>query len=619
MEYKCRLFYNTGFDGINIPDSPKLLEQYDYKDFPTLDILQDRVLNSIRIDATYELVKGADYIQIGSTYYIINGYTMLNTNTCQLSLIVDYITSNGGIEAMEVESGWVNRTHIAKEDDLLFNYVLEEPFSPNDPLELSDIIPVKEVKNSSEWTILQSTIQLEDLGRNYGETEGLEALWFKANRETTDIDSNTVIIPKLPYAGDDYTETGINAYNNDVGEVLKTFTPGTLYFVSKGANRETTALNNGMTIARSAGVESAILNQYIIPEAYIDVENSVFLGNDDKLYSRLVTFVSKNEKISVGALPFEYNLNVKNKKVFSGKYNQYVLCSNVSGNKITMVPEDIRGGSVPEVRTCADLRANGKPWAYFNYYKGNYNNLMVMSCEGLEWQNAPLIYTSKAGSTLDSYNFNSQYQQNTMNRTLRQIDYISKMFTPSQEDLNMDINPPYNYDNFIGPLSKNQQAMASAGVRKMAAGHIANIANVGRQAATDYANDRLSQNRGIFNFTASQNLVVPEINFPRSEDLRDYLGNNFYLYRYKLSENDLQRYDKFLTMFGYSVSLPFTKDLLMNRPYFNYISVGSAQITYNEGVSMAYRLGAENQLSSGVRIWHVKPDIRYYETGNEEA
>ena len=70
---------------------------------------------------------------------------------------------------------------------------------------------------------------------------------------------------------------------------------------------------------------------------------------------------------------------------------------------------------------------------------------------------------------------------------------------------------------------------------------------------------------------------------------------------------------KFITMFGYSVSLPFTKDLLTNRPYFNYISVGSAQITYNSGVSMSYRLGAENQLSSGVRIWHVKPDIRYNE------
>lgn len=595
MEYKCRLFYNTGFDGINIPDSPKLLEQYDYKDFPTLDILQDRELNSIRIDATYELIKGADYVQIGSTYYIINGYTMLNKNTVQLSLIVDYITSNGGIEAMEVESGWVTRSHIAKEDDLLFNYVLDEPFSPNDPLELSEIIPVKDVKNSSEWTILQSTIQLEDLGRNYDKTEGLEALWFKANRETTDIDSNTVIIPKLPYAGDDYTETGITAYNNDIGEILKTFTPGTLYFVSKGADRETSDLNNGMTIARSAGVESAILNQYIIPEAYIDKENCVFLGDEDKLYSRLITFVSKNDKISIGALPFEYNLNVKNKKVFSGKYNQYVLCSNVSGNKITVYPEDIRGGSVPEVRTCADLRANGKPWAYFNYYKGNYNNLMSLSCEGLEWQNAPLVYYSKAGSTLDSYNFNSRFQQNAINFTNKQMtDAYSRISGVDFENL--------NYSNI-------------ANGARLASDAAVNIMNL----QTNAANYTINKNRDIFNFTASQNLIIPDISFPRSEDLRDYLGNNFYIYRYKLSQNDLQRYDKFLTMFGYSVSLPFTKDLLTNRPYFNYISVGSAQITYNNDVSMSYRLGAENQLSSGVRIWHVKPDIRYYETGNEEA
>lgn len=598
MEYKCRLFYNTGFDSVNIPDSPKLLEQYEYKDFPTLDILQDRELSNIRIDATYELIKGADYVQIGNTYYIINGYTMLNTNTVQLELMVDYITSNGGIDAMDVESGWVNRTHISKSDDELFSYVLDEPFSPNDPLELSEIIPIKEVKNSNEWTILQSTIQLEDLGRNYGETDGLEALWFKANRETTDIDSNTVIIPKLPYAGDDYTETGITSYNNDVGEVLKTFTPGTLYFVSKGANRETTDLNNGMTVTRSAGVESAILNQYIIPEAYIDKVNTVFLGDETKLYSRLVTFVSKNEKISVNELPFEYNLNVKNKKVFSGKYNQYVLCSNVSGNKITVFPEDIRGGSVPEVRTCADLRPTGKPWAYFNYYKGNYNNLMIMSCEGLEWQNAPLIYTSKSGSALDSYNFMSSQYQQTENYYASNLTEFFNMYLSAAQGI---------YGN-----SQNEKDAINAG---LGTGQSALNKTVGLlQSPINY---RINRNRNIFNYTASQNLIVPDINFPRSEDLRDYLGNNFYIYRYKLSQNDLQRYDKFLTMFGYSVSLPFTKDLLTNRPYFNYISVDSAQIAYNDGVSMSYRLGAENQLSSGVRIWHVKPDIRYFETGNE--
>lgn len=620
MSYICRLFYNTGFDNVNIPDSSTLLEQYRYKDVPSLDILQDRELSSIRIDITYELMKGADYCQIGNTYYIINGYTMLNTNTCQLSLVVDYITSNGGIDAMIVESGWVNRTHIPKDADVLFDYVLDEPFTPNDPLELSDVIPIKEVKNDNEWTILQSTIKLEDLGITYKSSDGLDALWFKAwGQGITEANEDTLVIPKLPYAGEDLTTTAITAYNNDIGEILTTGSPGTLYFVVKGVDKNTSYVNDGITVARSAGVESAILNQYVLPESYIDLENTEFLGFDDYDYTRLVKLTSKNEKISVGALPFEYNLNVKNKKVFSGKYNQYVLCSNVSGNKITMVPEDIRGGSVPEVRTCADLRANGKPWAYFNYYKGNYNNLMMMSCEGLSWQNAPLIYYDKSGSTLDRYNFNSQYQQNTMNRTLKQIDYTAKMLTPSQEDLNMNINPPYNYDNFIGPLSKNQESMADAGVRRMVAGHIANIANVGREAATAYANDRMTQNRDIFNFTASQNLIVPDINFPRSEDLRDYLGNNFYLYRYKLSENDLQRYDKFLTMFGYSVSLPFTKDLLTNRPYFNYISVGNAHISYNNDTSMSYRLGAENQLSSGVRIWHVRPDFIYYDRGNEEA
>ena len=98
MFYTVRCYKNTGFNAVDIPASPSVLDTADYVDFDNVDVVQNRGLNTIRINATYDEVKDIDYCKIGDTYYVLTAYpSMLNDNVCELNLAEDFITTCGGI------------------------------------------------------------------------------------------------------------------------------------------------------------------------------------------------------------------------------------------------------------------------------------------------------------------------------------------------------------------------------------------------------------------------------------------------------------------------------------------------------------------------------------------
>lgn len=593
MAYLCKVYFNTGFDELNIPDNPNLLEQCVFREFDALNIHQDKFLNSIRIKSTYEELYGADYIMVGNAYYAISNIRMLNLNTAELTLTPDYINSNGGISALTIESGWASRVCIPEYEDQLFAYTIEEDFTPNEPLQLSSPVAIIDTHTGTsladEWTIIETTMQLEDLGQRYTENEDLDALAFKAPQYVTPEEGliNSVIVPQLPYAGTDTTTVGILWIGGDPPVVKSTNTPGIILFAAKGGGGDSTNLNAGITIARSCGVESSILNQYVIPEAYIDTVNTSFLADGG---CRIVRFVANNQVKTINSLPFEYVSGIHNKKVFSGKANSYILCSNVSGNKTTCNPEDIATPTGDlTIHIMSDLRPNGKPWCFFEYYKGSYNSLMQLSCEGLEWQNAPLVYTDKSGNLLDRYNFESNQYQAAFNNGLSAITGLMNLSTGA-----ISAAGTGNIGGLLSTMTGTANLLGSQ---------------------TNYA---LNRQRDITNYTAQQNLVVPDVNFPKNEGLRDFFGNNFYLLRTRYSDLDARRFDRYLTMYGYKVSLPFTYSQLTSRYAFNYIQVGGVSLKYNNNTTFAYKTGAERQLEAGVRIWHVLPDTRFFDNGNKE-
>ena len=125
----------------------------------------------------------------------------------------------------------------------------------------------------------------------------------------------------------------------------------------------------------------------------------------------------------------------------------------------------------------------------------------------------------------------------------------------------------------------------------------------------------INRNKELQALMLSNYAVAPEINFPVSEGIRDYVGNTCIVYRYKFTENDAHRIDKILTMYGYKHTTPIEPSLLTNRSKFNYIEAKGVTIK-NAGVPKWLRDAVGAQFASGVRFWHVPIDTSAYTDGS---
>ena len=94
-----------------------------------------------------------------------------------------------------------------------------------------------------------------------------------------------------------------------------------------------------------------------------------------------------------------------------------------------------------------------------------------------------------------------------------------------------------------------------------------------------------------------------------AEFMRDFYGNGVLVYRYIYSQNDINRIDKLLTMYGYKYSKPLELTDFTNRKNFNFVL--SRNVTLS-GYSKWINNALAEQIANGVRIWHVLPDNSYY-------
>ena len=118
-------------------------------------------------------------------------------------------------------------------------------------------------------------------------------------------------------------------------------------------------------------------------------------------------------------------------------------------------------------------------------------------------------------------------------------------------------------------------------------------------------------------FKLNTQVVAPEMQFPRSETIRDFVGNGLYAYRLKPSATDINKFDKILTMYGYKDTMPVDKSLLTKRSKFSYIQVAGPSIKTKDSfyIPLWLRNLVNTQLSVGLRIWKDTPDTSYYTNG----
>ena len=572
------LYKNTGLLPGNSMDSINTLlnQQFESVTVEPVITLQTRGLIQIRVEMSYEQVSEMDYCLIGDTCYWISGYRMINENVAELRLDCDYITTVG-TSNIEVISGWTVRCHTKYDNP--FDNTLEEPFTPMEPLALEYGSVIKPTLTNTITTSTNIVISNVDL-----DTVDYTALSYK------DAANDLVVtVPQVPPASVP-TVFGIQNFGN-------------VYNLPMGSAYDYDVADTkvGINATRSLGIESAIVDSYSVPDAYIEQKEY------SSASTRFGSLLGKNESVRSVLLP-EYSddgYTPKNAKALSGQFQKYILMSAASGDMQTYPVEDIIGlegtNYVVTWQLLADLLPTGSPICRpFLYHGENLKETSLGNVRGLQWVKNPLRYNSPSGSLISDINFARQMQ----------ISAVGQAFNTAQTAFNTVLNT----GNKLGALANSvagptqyqplvdKPTAVIGGMATGVGGAVAGLAS-GIASSAQWA---LNARDSAAKYWTGRNIVAPEINFAPITGTVSYLGNYFYDLRWKLSKADLIRFDNYLTQYGYAVSQPFKYEQLHSRRYFNYIQVTDINIK-TPGFGLDMKLGVINELEAGIRIWHTAP------------
>lgn len=596
MSYKCRLYFNSGFNSSNIPDSPALLNMINFLDVPALEIMQDKFLSEIRVKAKWEDIQDCDYLRLLNTtnnkqwFYSVEAIAMQATDCALLSVIPDFITSIGGVANLKIIDGITERVHVT--DDTFGKYTEPDPLTaPVEPLQISKVW----VQISDEaYTLIESTL---DIPLQMNETKG--TTYTDTNTETGE--EVTVVVPSI--ATDfilDNFQTQFKLSEND-----KTIAQGTKIYNLSNSNVATDAqytvsqtIKAGLNRLRSLGVENAIISQVKIPTSYVELNESgnALIGGKYS-WSIVRQIIGKWSENAID-IPYVYT-EAKNNRLNYGEFTKYGIISTSGESCEYDAEEIIETGSIsPHIKKVGDPRPTGKPYFRFKTVNGDSSELgFFRNCiSGLPWKNVPLVYREASGNALNTLRYENSkllstesYQYGTAQNELAKFKNVSDatlgvVGNLLGGDLGGAVSSLYN-PLFTGTNLEIQQMFRT------------NSTNVSRR-------NELSE------LAIANNVVTPTVNFPmNAEFMRDFYGNGVLVYRYIYSQNDINRIDKLLTMYGYKYSKPLELTDFTNRKNFNFVL--SRNVTLS-GYSKWINNALAEQIANGVRIWHVLPDNSYY-------
>ncbi len=559
MRVTCGIYANTGFNAMNIPDSIETLGLMGADNIYTgaFDV-NSLYLPTIRVKMNFEEISNADYVVL-TTYdtklyyaYTVSNIVMLAPDVAELHLLIDAYNSIGGLlnPQNQILQGFVERYNV--NDDSYGKYALSESFTPTNPLTIKfSSLFGDDITNY--YNIIELCCDVES-----GKSEVLKPTTSSPNDEV-------LLIPQTKKV----TPSNVS-YIIGTKKITRR-NPISQYFTV------TDEVIEKIKILRSYGLDNSILSSYQVPSKFIKVEGSN-LSSISTIYSNSVIGINLNYA------------TVRNLKVLYSEFSKIKLYSVASGNSAEFVPSDIANGGSFQIRVDADVRASGKPTAFFTHYKGTEVSNFYTNCvDGLNWANVPIVWTDKSGTNVDRLNFNT-----------------SQTLASSKIDLNREQSQVTNAVSGVTDVASNllsgridKAIGAGVGAVSGAVNNEINYQYAKRERALEY--DAESQ---IFN--RNNYYVQPEVSYPRSESVRDFIGNNFIVSQLQLSSTDITNFDNYLTQFGYNVgSVTFDSTMLNSRPHFNFIKFNSISILSPR--AMWLRKECESQMMNGVRIWHTKP------------
>lgn len=575
MAYTCKLFLNTGFNSINIPDSPALVNGMSSVDVPALELNQERFLPSVRVRAAWDTIKNADYCKVGDFYYTINSITMVSGDVAEISLTPDYVTSAGGPAALNILDGLTNRVHVS--NDAFGLYSADDPYM--NPAYDMDIDSYQVIAAAASTTFVETTLSLDTMGNNLDSNNMAAYTAYDPNDTSGEA---TVVVPIATYL------SASTSYSSTVGGspvTLKNVKKQGLYEIT---DTDTYKVGKGINVARSLGIEDSISGQFEIP-------NTMFTKTS--VGSFVTSLNGTTADTSIIGLPFIYG-SANNNRVWYGSQSKYTLVS-AAGNSLSANAEEIYGGgSVPIVRRIVDPRRTGKPYYRFMPLNGNSGTYdFFRGCvAGNQWDSVPLVLREKSGNLLDR----ADYAASVSRRDL----------ADQQESLQHQVG---QINAALGLFGITNQGESTGGIAGGVASAVAGL--FGGPAAVEMSHMQYGQTSALerqlekSKFQIQQNVNIPDVKFPLSPDLmNEVLHNGFMVFRTKYKAADIARIDKILTAFGYKFVKVLEASDFTNRQKFNYVeasvTVGNLPKWWADGVSA--------QIASGVRVWHIKPTHTAY-------
>ena len=635
--WNVTLYKRTGLNSANTIDKPARLDAAEQLEVPALDILQPEHLSQIRVKATREQVKDTDYCCLHNNseryYYAVDPFMLSSIDVTTLHITCDSVMTaaaiTGDISNVEFGDGITDRYHVRKQDDTYGAYEEEDPLLvPDDVLEF-DTYQIDH-DNGEGKHLVESTMSLANMAeRRQAET------YVDEGSETG---GGKVVVPQTVPALE-FTEVTLSTG----GRSYKT--PGSEYY-----DHSFERTQNGIARVRSLGAEGCILNSWIVPAAYCE-----YIPGEQEGLEGLVLAIQGKEIEDETGVYFDDN-RARNKRLSYGSLNKIEIISPASGNSISYNPEDLcQSRSNPGrlvIGIMSDPRPSGRPYFFPKWYRGKTLNERGYAhmLPGLQWSNAPLVYTGNSGADLTQikYDADRAYRSAQASIQREQIDYNATMAgvnqllgmggqaigaagtlsAPVRDAYTLSNDPDlgtqvHKWDAMTAFNAANQAASAShsaatsliGGAYSAAGGLIMNEASAyiaGNMLEKQY---RAAANRELQSLALALYVKVPGLAFPRNESLRDFIGNNAVIVKYKISDRSLSKLDKILDMYGYKITATISGDMFKTRSKFNYVSAKGVTIT-DKRLPLWLRESLAAQIKAGVRVWHQLPDPAAYTDGS---
>lgn len=601
--YTCTAYKNTGFNQGNVPGSTAAFAGAESVSFSALYLWQSRDLGQIRVESAWENVQDVDYVKLQNgtdiAYYIVTSISMASDNTAILDLTLDPLMTAGGVSAITVISGQANRAHVS--NDALFANELSEPWAPSQPLTQDTPQIVNRNAPVDDNSTLSLTIATIDLSK----IKDMNARIASAANDP----AASVIWPDLPALSGGLA---IRIYDPESGEGTEgnfgyLFTQGVSAY--DGGNKDA---QDVIAIARSLGIESAILNSYTIPKSAIEIKSGNLPYGEIRIIWAPIQHIS-----AIANLAYKYDTpgyTPKNNKVFA-LYNTFQVISAVSGDNREFEARDLykAGDQGPKFSLITDPSPNGTAYLKPDWYQGRKPKLLEQAVAGLPWVNAALIYSGSSGSALTIANARRAQASADLDRAAEVAGQELNRDALNQRSIEAAAGFLASLPG-LGSVSPYGDISISAGAPGIVGRTASAAMSIGRayqQQSLTEAHSSGSYKRAmgdnIFNTMVSTRIIAPQLAFPVSMNVAAMTGNAFMIARTRLNIEDVKRFDRFLTAYGYAVDKPFEAADLNNRAKYNYIKTTGAQVRA-ANVPLRILNSLSDMLDAGVRIWHVRPD-----------